>query len=176
MESINKKNNLFEAAPLQAASNNVDQPLEVDVKKMASTSKKPLAKRSPLPEHSFVGGGSLLKPLLAKTPASTASNDSEILPASILTTSALTITTATTNHVEDAGAKQRRRRDTDSSTKSDKSDISLLSIESSNSVTSNTGNKLNKTKAENKKTPAKPRTTKGKLILDPHKRPLFHDF
>lgn len=155
VESINKKNNMYEAA-VQAAQ--VNEQLEIDVKKTAKP-RQPLAKRSPmqLPEHNFVGGGSLLKPLLATTKVE------EQLPPST------SIIPSPPNHV-DQESKQRRRRDTDSSTKSDKSDISLLSVESSNSVTtSNTGNKQVVKKIapqvdNTKKTPAKPRIAKGSKI------------
>ena len=171
MENINRKN-------LESI-----EPLEIDVKS-ASTTKAtsttassvkqprigPLSKRSPmqLPEHNFVGGGSLLKPLLA-TPTTTM-NQKDSLTASASTTSTsstvslassesssnsnLTTTVISTvsttsnsaasnvasNHVDslENSEKKRRRRDTDSSTKSDKSDISLISVESSNSVTTST--------------------------------------
>ena len=171
MENINRKN-------LESI-----EPLEIDVKSASSTKATsttassvkqprigPLSKRSPmqLPEHNFVGGGSLLKPLLA-TPTTTM-NQKDSLTASASTTSTsstvslassesssnsnLTTTVISTvsttsnsaasnvasNHVDslENSEKKRRRRDTDSSTKSDKSDISLISVESSNSVTTST--------------------------------------
>ncbi len=206
MENISKKNNMFEAAVQQAASTTSasitttitthssqaaePQPLEVDVKKV----KRPaLAKRSPLNiEHNFVGGGSLLKPLLATASTTsstgTTSSSSSSSEACVTTTAANALSPSVTasipastsvipvmnsnsveaNHVEVATNKERRRRDTDSSTKSDKSDISLLSVESSNSVTSNTGTKNNKSKPADQaktKTPAKSRNAKGNHLL-----------
>jgi hypothetical protein len=63
--------------------------------------------------------------------------------------------------VESINSKGRRRRDTDSSTKSDKSDISLLSVESGASSASNPTTKK-QTGANKANTSAKARTAKGK--------------
>ena len=65
--------------------------------------------------------------------------------------------------VESINSKGRRRRDTDSSTKSDKSDISLLSVESGASSASNPTTKK-QTGANKANTSAKARTAKGKYI------------
>lgn len=69
------------------------------------------------------------------------------------------------NHVGqdmvESNSKGRRRRDTDSSTKSDKSDISLLSVESGASSASNPTTKK-QTGGNKANTPAKARTAKGK--------------
>jgi len=60
----------------------------------------------------------------------------------------------------ESNSKGRRRRDTDSSTKSDKSDISLLSVESGASSASNPTTKK-QTGANKANTSAKARTAKG---------------
>ena len=96
MENINRKN-------LESI-----EPLEIDVKssstKATSTTASvkqprigPLSKRSPmqLPEHNFVGGGSLLKPLLA-TPTTTI-NQKDSLTASASTTSSTTSPTVSSS-------------------------------------------------------------------------------
>ena len=64
----------------------------------------------------------------------------------------------------ESNSKGRRRRDTDSSTKSDKSDISLLSVESGASSASNPTTKK-QTGANKANTSAKARTAKGKYLL-----------
>ena len=84
------------------------------------------------------------------------------------TTSTTSVTaSALANHVGqdmvESNSKGRRRRDTDSSTKSDKSDISLLSVESGASSASNPTTKK-QTGANKANTSAKARTAKGKYL------------
>jgi hypothetical protein len=158
VDSITKKNYMMvddTITTTNATGGTVQSLVETDTKPRTtatvSVARPPrMPKRSPSQhqnDHSFVGG-SLLKPLLALTSQQKEAVDN-------ITSSSLTITPASSSssaslimnlnhHHGDSLADsesshknyaKRRRRDTDSSTKSDKSDISLISIESSNSVT-----------------------------------------